>query len=154
MVRLLVISDSHGDSRALMRALDEQPEARYILHLGDGASEMRALAPTCTAHVYQVRGNCDLSAPFPVEQNLRIAGIPLFMTHGHRYGVKGGLGTLADEARRRGAQIVLFGHTHVSLTRYEDGLYLINPGSLGYSGTYATVDIVGGDIAPNIIRIR
>lgn len=154
MVRILVVSDSHGDSRSLMHALDEQPDARYVLHLGDGASEMHALAPTCAATVYQVRGNCDLSAPFPVEQELCIAGVPIFMTHGHRYGVKGGLGALADEARRRGARIALFGHTHLSLTRYEDGLHLINPGSLGYSGTYATVDIVGGDIASNIIRIR
>ena len=39
MVRILVVSDSHGDSRALMRALDEQPDARYILHLGDGVAE-------------------------------------------------------------------------------------------------------------------
>ena len=154
MVRILVVSDSHGDSRALMRALDEQPDARYILHLGDGASEMRALTPACNATVYQVRGNCDLSSPFPVEQEIRIAGVPIFMTHGHRYGVKGGLGTLADEARRRGARIAMFGHTHQSLTRYEDGLYLINPGSLGYSETYATIDIVDSDIAPNIIRIR
>lgn len=154
MIRILVVSDSHGDSRALMRALDEQPTAQYILHLGDGASEMRALAPTCTATVHQVRGNCDFSSTFPTEQELRIGGIPILMTHGHRYSVKGGLGTLEEEARRRGVKIVLFGHTHQSLTRYEDGLHLINPGSLGYNETYATIDIVGGEIAPNIIRIR
>ncbi len=154
MIRVLVVSDSHGDSRSLMSALDEQPEAAYILHLGDGASEMRALAPTCQAAVHQVRGNCDLAAPFPKEHELRIGGIPIFMTHGHDYGVKGGLETLENEARRRGARIVVFGHTHQSLTKYKDGIHFINPGSLGYSGTYATIDIVGGDIAPNIIRIR
>ena len=154
MIRILVVSDSHGDSRSLMKALDEQADAQYILHLGDGASEMRALAPTCRGEVYQVRGNCDLSAPFPVEQDLRIGGIPIFMTHGPRYGVKGVGGTLAEEARRRGARIAVFGHTHESLTRYEEGLYLINPGSLGYRETYAVIDIVGSDIAPNIIRGR
>ncbi len=154
MLRILVVSDSHGDARSLMRALDEQPDAHCVLHLGDGAAEMRALAPTCPVPVYQVCGNCDTASALPAEQELRIGGVPLLMTHGHRYGVKGGLGALAAEARRRQARIALFGHTHQSLTRYEDGLYLINPGSIGYSGTYATVDLVNGDIAANILRIR
>lgn len=154
MHRILVVSDSHGDTRSLMRALDEQPDARCIIHLGDGAAEMHALASTCSVPVYQVRGNCDLSSTFPAEQEILFSGVSLFLTHGHHYGVKGGLGALTAEARRRRVQIALFGHTHQSLTRYEDGLYLINPGSLGYSGTYATIDLVNGSIAPNVLRIR
>ncbi len=154
MVRILIISDSHGDSRTLMQALDEQPEAAYIIHLGDGAAEMASLASTCTATVYQVRGNCDGFSTLPTEQEIRIAGIPFLITHGHRYHVKGGTGALVADAKRRGVRVALFGHTHQSLTRYDDGLYLINPGSLGYSGTYATVDIVGSDIAANIFRVR
>ncbi len=154
MIRILVVSDTHGNSRALCRALDDQPNAQYILHLGDGASEMTSLAPTCTGTVYQVRGNCDFASSLPTEEEVRIAGVPILLTHGHRYSVKGGTGALEQAARSRGVRIALFGHTHQPMTHYDNGLYLVNPGSLGYGGTYATIDIDGNGIAPNIVQLR
>ena len=69
------------------------------------------------------------------------------MVHGHRYGVKSGMGALLSHAAARDADIVLFGHTHIPheecipvgteiggvvLTR---PMYLFNPGSIGRSGT-------------------
>lgn len=56
-------------------------------------------------------------------------------------------------AKERGADVLLYGHTHVPMTDYEDGLYILNPGSLR-SGTYGVVDLSGAGVVLNIIRCR
>ena len=65
----------------------------------------------------------------------------VFYTHGHNYGVKSNLYTLAREAKSRGCQIALYGHTHRPSIDEVDGITLINPGSLqravGEGGSYA-----------------
>ena len=41
----------------------------------------------------------------------------------------------------------LFGHTHNQYTEYLDGLYIMNPGSVGMNGDYGVIDITPkGDI--------
>jgi hypothetical protein len=42
------------------------------------------------------------------------------------------LRTIEDEARSRGMDIVMFGHTHKPVIQTIDGVTLINPGSLSY----------------------
>ena len=42
-----------------------------------------------------------------------VAGVLFFYTHGHHYGVKRGSERLAQCAGDRGADVALFGHTHV-----------------------------------------
>jgi predicted phosphodiesterase len=69
----------------------------------------------------------------------RVCGVKLFMTHGHIHRVKAGLGALVRDARSIGAQAVLFGHTHVAHCEYDDGLWIVNPGSCGYYGGSAAV---------------
>lgn len=153
MIRLLVISDSHGSCYTVGRVLDLHPEANYVIHLGDGASDLEVYAPDCRARVLQVAGNCDFLSVHPDEQEVKIGGVTVFFTHGHTYGVKHGLGRLEVEARRRGATLAMFGHTHESLCRYEEGLHLFNPGSLRYDGTYGIVDITDSGIAVNTATI-
>ncbi len=154
MIRLLILSDTHGSTGALSRALDAQPHVEYILHLGDGAADMEDFLPTLTrSHVYTVAGNCDFFCNAPDAYELRVGGVPLFMTHGHAFGVKHGLGALEAEARRRGMAAALFGHTHQPLCEYRDGIYLINPGSLRHTGTYAVMDIVDGALAPRLVTL-
>ena len=79
------------------------------------------------------------------------------MTHGHLYGVKSGYGLAIAHAISRGADILLFGHTHEPyLQRIEKGsevggrilereLYVFNPGSLR-DGRFGTMTVVGGQI--------
>ena len=45
----------------------------------------------------------------------------LFVTHGHAYGVKSGLGRLAERAKTLGADVVLYGHTHIPEQREIEG---------------------------------
>ena len=42
-MRILVISDTHGDLRALTRIVEGNQNADYILHLGDCEEECRSL---------------------------------------------------------------------------------------------------------------
>lgn len=152
-MRILVVSDTHGNETALCRVIEAQPTARVVIHLGDGVEEAESAAhayPDRKFHL--IRGNNDGIAGrhYPTSEELLLGGKRLFCTHGHGYRVKLGLYDAVCAARERGADMLLFGHTHQPLTDYEDGLYLLNPGSLGYGGTYAFVDITPAGIAANL----
>lgn len=55
------------------------------------------------------------------------------MTHGHYYFMfPQGRRHSKQEARARGAQIVLFGHTHRPVIDYTDDVIAVNPGSISY----------------------
>ena len=70
----------------------------------------------------------------------------ILCTHGHRYGVKSSDGALVERALKVNARILLYGHTHEPVTRYEDGLYIMNPGS-ARQGRYGMIDITPNGIA-------
>lgn len=65
---------------------------------------------------------------FPSKEIFKVCGKTIFVTHGHLYDAKSGLYRITSAAREAGADILLFGHTHMPLTLYEDGLYIMNPG--------------------------
>ena len=66
------------------------------------------------------------------------------------YGVKYDLDTLADAAAARGANVALFGHTHIPVAEERGGVFLFNPGSCGrcYTGpnTYGILTLDGGKV--------
>ena len=45
-----------------------------------------------------------------------------------------------EKAKSTGAAIALYGHTHQSVTAYDDGLHIMNPGSIA-KGEYGAIDI-------------
>ena len=74
----------------------------------------------------------------------------IFYTHGHMYGVKYDLDTLAEAAAARGAEVALFGHTHIPLEEQHGTVLLFNPGSCGrcYTGpdTYGVLTLANGRV--------
>ena len=66
------------------------------------------------------------------------------------YGVKYDLDTLAEAAAARGAEVALFGHTHIPLEEQRGTVLLFNPGSCGrcYTGpdTYGVLTLAGGRV--------
>lgn len=145
-MELLIFSDSHGRVEGMCHALQAQiRKPDLILHLGDGAGDLEYL-PHRAIPMLSVRGNCDLftvSANISEEFCLEELGHKILMVHGHRYGVKSGMGALLSHAAKIGADVVLFGHTHIP---YEEcvpageliggitlarPIYLFNPGSIG-----------------------
>jgi putative phosphoesterase len=126
---ILAVSDTHG---TLHQYLPVVPLDRVdaILFAGDGYDEAMA---TFARHgvsdrVYAVAGNCD-GRPAFADCEVTLAGWPIWITHGDRWGVKDGYDTIAAEAQRRGARLVVFGHSHRAHHEVRDGLYLFNPGS-------------------------
>ncbi len=155
MKKLLLLSDTHGNRKGVEELFPLFEENDYIIHLGDGASDMREVALRYPDKLYQCAGNCDLFSPQPQEGVLEIEHLKIFYCHGHKYGVKRELTALAQEAKARGCDIALYGHTHTPLISTMDGVTLINPGSLRFSvntgGTYCYLVIHKKDATPTIV---
>lgn len=62
-MRILVISDTHGNETALFRVVEAQPTARVVIHLGDGVEEAEAAAAAFPDREFHlIRGNNDWHA--------------------------------------------------------------------------------------------
>ena len=145
-ISILVFSDSHGKRAKIEEAIERQikkPDA--IIFLGDGLRDMTDV-DVGDVPVIAVRGNCDtmnfFTAEAPDEQCVILGNKRIFLTHGHRFGVKSTLTPLINEAAKKEADIVLYGHTHEGFERELDcdneysiklknPLYIMNPGSIG-----------------------
>ena len=138
MTKLLVLSDSHGGRAAIERVLmKESKSIDALIFLGDGLRDLElALTLYPKLRAYSVAGNCDYGALEPTDGLAAFDGVVIFYTHGHMYGVKYDLDTLADAASARGAEVALFGHTHIPHAETRSGVFLFNPGSCGrcYTG--------------------
>lgn len=137
-MRILVVSDSHSALSCMLRCA-EVLKPDVIIHLGDHYDDGEVLRDSCpNARVYLLPGNCDrYRVPGDVPEILmdHLDGLKFYMTHGHRHAVKSTMGILLSDARTAGANVVLYGHTHVpDCHREEDGLWVMNPGSCGYHG--------------------
>ena len=157
-MRLLVISDAHGAVSPVERAIESQPEALRVVYLGDGVRQIYHLAELYSALEFTfVRGNCDYSAQDREVALFEFAGKRVFATHGHLYHVKQTLDEAKLAARRAGADVLLFGHTHTPLCGYEDGLTILNPGSAARprqgAPTYGVLDITPQGIVPLVVKI-
>ncbi len=154
-MRILVVSDTHKDEYSLRKAILEQTKAEVVIHLGDGADEAQKMKESFPEKMFvMVRGNCDWGSALPVIDEITVSGKKIFCTHGYSYNVKYGYGEAISAARSHEADILLFGHTHEAVCEYEDGLYIMNPGSLfGAQGTYGIIDITPAGIVTNIIKI-
>ena len=150
-MRVLVLSDSHGDVYKLRRAIDSQPTAKLIVFLGDGEYDIDSVE--CRVPVIKVRGNCDFGSSLPLNFTDEVCGKKIYCTHGFRENVKYTTENLISTAKSHGAHIALYGHTHVPVTSYHGGLYLVNPGSVR-EGSFAVIDITDSGIMPIIMKIK
>ncbi len=150
-MRILVISDSHGDSLKLKRAVSQQPTADYLFYLGDGEHDLEYAGVDIP--VIKVRGNCDWGSILPAFSVDKLMDKVIYSTHGYAEFVKYGLTGLISAASEHNAHIVLYGHTHNPVTQYIDGVWYINPGSMR-DGNYAVVDITKSGIMPILMNIR
>ncbi|MEG1426116.1 MAG: metallophosphoesterase [Oscillospiraceae bacterium] len=153
-MRILVISDSHGDALALKRIIKSQPTAEVVFFCGDGEREAEnAKMEFPEKAFYLVRGNCDWGSSLPVKQEVNVEGVKVFVTHGDIYSVKSTDTLMLYTAAGSGANIVLYGHTHEPRVDYVDEIHVVNPGSChGSMGTFAVIDITKAGIVPVIMK--
>ena len=121
-------------------------EASAVIHLGDGERDLNGLDDLLEGkQLIQVCGNCDFASTLSHNELVTIGGVKIFCTHGYAELVKHCTQTLYSKARSLGARIALYGHTHQSVTAYDDGLYVMNPGC-ARNGEYGVIDITDNGI--------
>jgi putative phosphoesterase len=127
---ILVISDTHGNAERAFTAHTRSEPVDVIIHLGDGSADAELLREALDVPVISIAGNCDPGSHAPREHVWLCEGKRILLTHGDAYHVKSGLARLLRRAQEVGADAVLFGHTHLSVSVNHSGLLLINPGTL------------------------
>ncbi|MEG1658500.1 MAG: metallophosphoesterase [Oscillibacter sp.] len=155
-MKLLILSDSHGNLDNMIRAV-ERTSPRMVFHLGDcwrDGQRLHAAFPEL--ELVQVPGNCDFCAGEPAERLVQVADRRIFLCHGHTYGVKDSLLTIGDTAAERRADLCLFGHTHRPLQTWRGNTLLLNPGSIGdyLAPSYAVVRILNGQWTADLFRLE
>ena len=65
-------------------------------------------------------------------EEFTVAGYKMWVTHGHNFYVSMDNEIIKDEAKSRGIDVVMYGHTHKPVIDREEGIIAINPGSLTY----------------------
>lgn len=139
MIRLALVSDSHGRGNALKAAAGGMEGCEGLCHLGDLVPDGQRMSQMLGLPLYGVRGNCDGWENAPEEMVLNVAGHKLLLCHGHRYGVKESLTRLYLRGQEAGADIVLYGHTHQPRVDRNGPMMLINPGAL-MNGRWAVLE--------------
>ena len=129
-MKLLVISDTHGNLKNFKRVLEIENPVDMIFHLGDichDEEEIRDLAgEKCT--VAMVRGNCDYFTNEPYSRDIAVGNHRIYMEHGN--GLPDSLMSIAYKAEEKGADVLLFGHTHRPMITRCNDVIIANPGSL------------------------
>lgn len=145
MIKILAVSDTHRSIDNLRAAIELNPDVDYVFHMGDGIADLDAVdIPVPYEKIIRVRGNCDLNrAPWQIVES--IGGCRILAVHGHVHDVKESIDRLVYTALDLGIDAVFFGHTHRPIGRYEEGVFMLNPGSLADKiPTYAIVTLDGG----------
>ncbi len=129
-MRALVFADTHGSISACINAVKLLSPVDLVLHLGDYVPDARKLKHAFPETRFEyVAGNNDYGFSVPEEKVVDFAGRRIFITHGHREGVKTSLKALAAKVKKNKADMGLFGHTHRQFCDMVDGVWLMNPGS-------------------------
>lgn len=130
MKTITVLSDTHGNRRALEKLDTVLSESDYIIHLGDTSGDGAYLRHMYGAKTYIVNGNCDAMKLGENELVVEIEGVKIFATHGHLYSAKTTLLRLAERAAELDCKIALYGHTHYAREDKINKVTLINPGCM------------------------
>ncbi|GKV68910.1 phosphoesterase [Sporosarcina sp. NCCP-2716] len=142
-MKLIVLSDSHGDTDTIDAIRRRETGADAIFHCGD--SEL-SVSDEHLAGIRIVQGNCDWGAAFDERVLTDVNETRILMVHGHQHGVKQSLMQLKYAAEETGANIVLFGHSHLYGAELQDSVMYVNPGSTklprgGHrAATYAVIE--------------
>lgn len=127
-MKVVVFSDAHGNKEAIKRILEFNPDAEYIISLGDSELKHNFLQDL---DIIAIKGNYPRDGGFVYESILEVEGKRLFLTHGHKYGVSTDMRKLLAKGMETEVDLVLYGHTHIPKFDNVAGVFYINPGSIG-----------------------
>ncbi|SJZ68419.1 YfcE family phosphodiesterase [Selenihalanaerobacter shriftii] len=152
-MKILCVSDTHGQVSELERIIPIEDNIDFLLHAGDHITDVESIEKD-NFNIVKVKGNRDRGCEGNLDELIYIEDKKILLTHGHRYRAKYGLSNLAYKAVELEADIVVFGHTHKSLQVQEDDILYLNPGSLTYprdgQASYGIIEINEGEIKSEI----
>ena len=131
-MNILIFSDTHGQvdrAKEMADRLSAGIRFDLLIHCGDVVQDAEALGILTGIPVVSAPGNCDGA----YGRDFRIVETPagrLLVTHGHAEHIDRGTAGLLYLTEEQDCRAVCFGHTHVGVVTEEDGITLINPGSL------------------------
>ncbi len=136
-MKILIVSDTHRRDGNLQEVIERTAPFDMLIHLGDAEGSEDRIAAWCReqnadCEVHMLLGNNDFFSSLEREEEIMIGNYKAFLCHGHFYSVSVGYERLVDEARDRGAQIAMFGHTHKPCLDMRKGITVLNPGSLSF----------------------
>jgi len=148
-VKILVISDTHGDTgnlEYLVRTLGNRLD--LLIHLGDGAHDLDRLPGDTLRGIPRllVKGNVDSDFRLPPSRVTEARRRLIYASHGHAALASGSPLPMILAAREAGASVCLFGHTHIPQRTQAEGMLVLNPGSLsrprgGWGPTFALLTL-------------
>ena len=152
-MKALIFSDSHQNVGAMQRIIEKEKDISYIIHAGDVFSDVEELMMLYPRKNFiYVIGNNDLFVKDePTERFFELFGVKIYLTHGHKENVKYGIYKLYMTAREKGADLVIFGHTHRKFIEEEEGICLFNPGCA--SSSYGILEINKGKFSLSHINM-
>lgn len=131
-MKILIVSDTHRRNENYIKVLEKVGPMDMVIHCGDIEGSEYLIAKSAGCPVQMVVGNNDYFSDLPREKEFTIGSYRVWLTHGHNYYVSMGNETIKKEARARGVDIVMYGHTHKPVVEREGDLVALNPGSLAY----------------------
>ncbi len=118
-MRIVVISDTHGDDEVVRKVFLREQKADVFLHAGDVCSMPIEVTPFIC-----VRGNCDMFYPqYPSHFSMDTEYGKLYIQHYPR-----SRSELSD-LKKDGVTIFVHGHTHVKEIKDYEGVKVLCPGS-------------------------
>lgn len=159
-MKLLVVSDSHGRVQNILSAIEKETPDK-IIFAGDGLRDFEKIeegefltfpntldsVSGVDEKIIKVAGNCDYfynEAPLTTIKDF--GAVRTFITHGHLFKAKFGLGGICKEAKLSNCKLAIFGHTHSQHFENIEDITLVNPGSIA-NGKYAVIKITDGNIS-------
>lgn len=136
-MKIVVISDTHGDLSALRRVTLIENDADVYLHAGDVEASPGDISPFAA-----VRGNCDGGFPeYPFRYECDTPFGKLHMEHYPIYG-----SAMYRALAMQGVRIFIHGHTHEREDDTVEGVRVYCPGSLTFphdseNGTYLVLSV-------------
>lgn len=127
-----MVSDTHGSNSLFLQLVKRYEPLDMVIHCGDIEGSEYTIASAAECEVHMVAGNNDFFSDAPLEEEFEIGSHRVLLSHGHHYYISMGNERICEEARSRGCDIVIYGHTHRPVIEQKDGVTAVNPGSLTY----------------------
>ena len=146
-MKILIFSDTHGSFAEMKKVIAEEKPIDVLAHCGDICGLFSSALGKTDYQIRAVRGNCDYDTSLPETEVVELLTHKALLVHGHLHMVDNNNRYLVKTAKENGCDLALYGHTHVPEVVTEDGVLVINPGSLvrprtrDGKGSYAVLTI-------------